>query len=184
MSWRRALKNPLGSETRFLAAALVLGFVIAFVLSLWEPSVKDIASSISIEQVKTMWVPWHPPARAMIKPWETFVAPRIIFRVRNKGKRTLRYVAFNAVFLRKRTEMKLGTAYLLTLREGLKPGEVSEPITMTSDGGYAGTSLKALQENPFWEPVICRLYVVKGEKIELIGTFDVENTIEIPAQNN
>ncbi len=172
------MKNLLANESRLLAAAIILGFVLAFILSMGEPSVEEVASSLKIVEVKTMWVPWHPPAKSMIKPWETFVAPRIIFRVKNLGKRTLRHVAFNAVFLRKKTEMKLGTAYILTLREGLKPGQVSPPITMTSDGGYAGSSLNALRENPFWESVICRLYVIRGEKIKLLGTFDVENKIE------
>jgi len=171
------LRNPLRSETGFLALAVLLGFVIAGFISLWEPSVKEVASSIEIVELKSMWVPWHPPARAMVKPWEVFIAPRIVFRVRNKGKRTLKHVAFNAVFLRKKTEMKLGTAYILTLREGLPPGKTSPPITMTSDGGYAGTSIQRLRNNPFWEPVVCRLYVVKGEKIVLLGTYDVSNEI-------
>ncbi|GEM_PF-3238218 len=171
------MKNPLKSETGFLAVAVVLGFLLAGIISLWEPSAKAIASSIEIVDVNSMWVPWHPPARAMVKPWEVFIAPRIVFKVKNKGRRTLKYVAFNAVFLRKRTEMKLGTAYLLTLRDGLPPGKTSPPIVMTSDGGYAGTSLQRLKDNPFWEPVICRLYVVKGEKIVLLGTYDISNEI-------
>ncbi len=166
------------SSLYFLLFALIFGFLFSIVVSFFEPKPKDIAASIKIIDFNSKWIPSTPPAKAMVKPWEVFIAPTISFRVKNIGKKPLRYVAFNAVFVRKRTEMKLGTSYILTLREPLRPGEISKEIRMTSDGGYAGSSIKALKDNPFWEPVVCRLYLAKGSKFLLLGTFDINDTIE------
>lgn len=166
------------SSLYFLLFALIFGFLFSIVVSFFEPKPKEIASSIEILDFDSKWIPSTPPAKAMVKPWEVFIAPTISFRVKNVGKKPLRYIAFNAVFVRKRTEMKLGTSYILTLREPLKPGEISKEIRMTSDGGYAGSSIKALKNNPFWEPVVCRLYLAKGGKFLLLGTFNIKDTIE------
>jgi len=166
------------SSLYFLLVALIAGFILSLVFYAFEQKPEDIAASIKIVDFQSKWIPSTPPLKSMVKPWEVFIAPTISFRVKNVGKKPINFIAFNAVFLRKRSEMKLGTSYKIAIRKPLKPGGVSEVITMTSDGGYAGSSIKALMDNPFWEPVICRLYFAKSEKYILLGTFDIEDRIE------
>ncbi len=170
------MKKDRGS-LYFLLFALAFSFLLTLAISIFETPAKDIASSIKIQNFSSIWVPSSPPAKSMIKPWEVFVAPLISFRVKNTGKKAINYIAFNAVFLRKNTRMKLGTSYILAIRKPLRPGEVSSEIRMVSDGGYAGSSIESLKDNPFWEPVECKLYLAKSNKFILLGTFDIKNEI-------
>lgn len=162
-------------RTRMLIAAFFASIILAVLLSLTETPIKDIANSIEIVDFKSKWVQRY----GIVGPHEVLLVPAISFRVKNIGDKPLKYINFNAVFIRKPTGIKLGSAFIAGIRgKALKPGEVSDPIEMVSVAGYIASSLKAFIDNPFWEPVECKLFVNKGEEFALIGVFDVEQRIE------
>ncbi len=165
----------MSERTRLLIFAFLASLVLAFVLTLTETPIQDIAKSIEIVDIETKWVQRY----GAVGPHEVLVVPYISFRVKNVGDKPLKYINFNAVFIRKPTGLKLGTAFIAGIRgKALKPGEVSDRIELISDAGYIASSLKAFKDNPFWEPVECKLFVNKGESFALIGIFDVEQRIE------
>jgi len=140
------------------------------------PSPQELRSAIEIIDMQTKWV-----AKAY-QPWppKLVLVPCISFRVKNISSKPLNYLNFNAIFRFKEETENLGDSFLAAIRkEPILPGQVSEVITMKSNYGVEGKSLATFKENPYWKPVVVKLFVQSRGSIHvLLGEWDVSKTID------
>lgn len=140
------------------------------------PSPEQLRSSIEIVDMETKWV-----AKAY-QPWppKLVLVPCISFRVKNVTSKPINYLNFNAIFKFKDETENLGDAFLAAIRkEPIMPGQVSEVITMKSNFGVEGKSLATFKDNPYWKPVVVKLFVQsKGSVHVPLGEWDVSKTID------
>ncbi len=140
------------------------------------PSPEELRSSIEIVDMETKWV-----AKAY-QPWppKLVLVPCISFRVKNISSKPINYLNFNAIFKFKGETENLGDSFLAAIRkEPIMPGQVSEVITMKSNYGVEGKSLATFKDNPYWKPVVVKLFVQsKGSVHVPLGEWDVSKTID------
>ncbi len=140
------------------------------------PSPQELRSSIEIVDMETKWV-----AKAY-QPWppKLILVPCISFRVKNISAKPINYLNFNAIFKFKEETENLGDAFLAAIRkEPIMPGQLSDVITMKSNYGVEGKSLETFKDNPYWKPVVVKLFVQsKGSVHVPLGEWDVSKTID------
>jgi len=157
-------------------------YILAFILIIFfsgctrPPSAEELRSSIEIVDMETKWV-----AKAY-QPWppKLVLVPCISFRVKNVSSKPINYLNFNAIFKFKGETENLGDAFLAAIRkEPIMPGQVSDVITMKSNYGVEGKSLDTFKDNPYWKPVVVRLFVQSKGSIHVpLGEWDVSRTID------
>lgn len=140
------------------------------------PRPEQLRSSIEIVDMESKWV-----AKAY-QPWppKLVLVPCISFRVKNVSSKPINYLNFNAIFKFKGETENLGDAFLAAIRkEPIMPGQVSDVITMKSNYGVEGKSLATFKDNPYWKPVVVKLFVQsKGSVHVPLGEWDVSKTID------
>lgn len=139
-------------------------------------STEELKNSIEVVDIQTKWVSKY------YQPWpqRLILVPQISFRVKNVGPRSLTYVNFNAVFNFKGDPENLGDSFLAAIRsKPLPPGETGDVITLTSNFGVEGKTVKGIEENPGWKPVEVRLYARShGSEFALLGVYDIARIID------
>ncbi len=163
-----------GSCLRFAFLAVALS--IFFLSCVKVPTEAQVKASMQIVDVSTKWVskfyqPWPP---------RLILVPSITFRVKNISQKPLTYVDFNAIFKFKGETENLGDAFYAGIRsQAVKPGELSDFITLKSNFGVEGKTLASFGENPQWKPVGVRLFVLThGSRPVLMGEYDVSREID------
>lgn len=163
---------------RTLVPALMLSLIIS---GLFSPACKKISTeelknSIEIIDVETKWV--SKEYRAW--PPKLVLVPVISFRVKNISDKPLTYINFNAIFKFKDETKNLGDNFLAAIRKKpVMPGEVSQVITLKSNFGVEGKTLDSFKNNPYWKPVVVRLFARSfGSEFVLLGEWEVSKTID------
>jgi hypothetical protein len=162
---------------RFLKAlALLAALVLTLAACVRAPSPEEVKSWMQVTDVSTKWVskayqPW-PPKLTLV--------PSVTFRVKNVSSSPLTYVDFNAIFRFKGETQNLGDNYKAAiLGTAVQPGELSAPITLTSNYGVEGKTLASFENNPAWRPVEVRLFAQShGSRPVLLGEYDVSREID------
>jgi len=161
---------------RITASAAVVGLAVLLVLPACKSmSSEELKNSIEVLDFQSQWVskfyqPWPP---------RLILVPEISFRVKNVGPEPLSYVNFNAVFSFKGDPENFGDNFLAAIRkQPVLPGELSQVITMRSNFGVEGKTVKGIAENPMWKTAECRLFArSKGSQFVLLGVYDVSREI-------
>ncbi|MDI6846185.1 MAG: hypothetical protein QME28_08625 [Candidatus Saccharicenans sp.] len=137
---------------------------------------EELKNSIEVVEVETKWV--SKEYRAW--PPKLVLVPVISFRVKNISEKPLSYVNFNAIFRFKGEEKNLGDCFLAAIRKKpVMPGEVSDVITLKSNFGVEGKTLESFKNNPYWKPVIVRLFArAHGSEFVLLGEWEVSKNID------
>jgi hypothetical protein len=99
------------------------------------------------------------------------LVPAITFRVKNLSSAPLTYVNFNALFRESDATKFNGDCYLAAIRDkGVPPGELSDPIVMTSNLGTEGTTLASIRDNKLWKTWAIKLFAqTKGSSPVPLG---------------
>lgn len=139
-------------------------------------STEELKNSMEIIDVETKWV--SKEYRAW--PPKLVLVPVISFRVKNISDKPLSYVNFNAIFKFKDETKNLGDNFLAAIRKKpVMPGEVSPVITLKSNYGVEGKTLDSFKNNPYWKPVVVRLFARSfGSEFVLLGEWEVSKTID------
>lgn len=163
---------------RMLVPALMLSLIISglFFPACKKISTEELKNSIEIIDVETKWV--SKEYRAW--PPKLVLVPVISFRVKNVSDKPLTYVNFNAIFKFKDETKNLGDNFLAAIRKKpVMPGEVSPVITLKSNFGVEGKTLDSFKNNPYWKPVVVRLFARSlGSEFVLLGEWEVSKTID------
>jgi hypothetical protein len=74
----------------------------------------------------------------------------------------------------------LGEGTFVAFKKPLKPGEESEPVTLSSKFGYRGTSKKAFKEYyKEWQSAMVQIYVSSGtSKLSFLKSFYISRRIK------
>jgi hypothetical protein len=138
------LTRKLHTRTRGLLAGLALA--LAFVVAGCGDRV-DVREALEVTDITTGWYD------VGIVAGRNKLVPSVAFRVRNTAETPIHGVQLNAVFrVIGPEDEELGSALVRGIgREGLGPGETSEPFVMRSALGYTGEQSRAqmLQHSEF-----------------------------------
>ena len=164
--------------------------LIQSVMGSW--SREEIKKSIKIIDFNSMWVVKDVAFSGENSKKQVSIIPKITFKIKNIGKRELEFVRFlgNFVYAEKRTS-SIGDGYSDILKNNtLKPGEVSDLISIKSAYGYkTSTSSNETYSDMFfnkkgWKQFNVRISArVKGT-VKEIGEYPVENRIENEIRDN
>ena len=139
-------------------------------------SIEELKQSMQLVDIETKWVskfyqPWPP---------RLILVPAVSFRVKNTSSKPLTYINFNAIFGFKGEAENLGDNFLAAIRgKAVAPGETSDIIALKSNFGVEGRTVKSIEENPMWKPVIVKIFArSKGSQFVLLGEYDVSRTID------
>lgn len=162
----------------FLLPILILSLLASclFLPACKKMTTEELKNSMEIIDVETKWV--SKEYRAW--PPKLVLVPVLSFRVKNISDKPLTYVNFNAIFKFKDDPKNLGDNFMAAIRKKpVMPGEVSQVITLKSNFGVEGKTLDSFKNNPYWKPVIVRLYARSfGSEFILLGEWEVSKTID------
>jgi hypothetical protein len=162
---------------------IIISMVVAVILiaiffkSLSESmSSEEVKKSVEIAWYDTLWV------NKEVTPQGITIVPAIKVKIKNAGKRPLKYMDIEAVFeiVESGTVHSDGMARVLT-REALMPGEISEEILVKSLYGYsAGSPAAFMQNKQEWKPMQAKLFVrARGSGLVPVGEiYPVKQVIE------
>jgi len=161
---------------RRIPAAAAAGLAVLLLLPACKSmDSKVLKDSIEVVDFQSQWV------SKLYQPWppRLILVPEISFRIKNVGAEPLNYVNFNAVFNFKGDPENFGDAFLAAIRKkAVAPGELSPVITMKSNFGVEGKTVKGIAENPMWKTAECRLYArSKGSQYVQLGVYDISREI-------
>ena len=167
------MKHQTAKSALTISAALCAVF---FLSACKQMTADDLKNALEVTDIRTVWVskyyqPWPP---------RLILVPQITFSIKNVGEESLRFVNFNAVFKFKSDEENLGDGFLATIRDrALEPGEIYDPITLTSNFGVEGRNLEHIKGSPMWKPTEVRLFASsKGSRPALLGEWDISRDID------
>lgn len=159
-----------------LAAAALIVFGLQKLGVMTSMTAEDLGEAIEIMDVKTSWVdkyyqPWPP---------RLILVPSISFRVKNKTKKPLRYINFNANFRFRDDFENLGDSFLAAIRsDPIPPSGVSDPIHLKCNYGVEGKTLASFQNNPHWKVVIVKLFAQSsGSQFLPLGEWEISKNID------
>jgi len=142
-----------------------------------SPSTEEVKKSMEVVGLESKWVSreyrtWPHPKLVLV--------PAITFRVKNLSSAPLTFVNFNALFRESDATKFNGDCYLAAIRDkGVPPGELSDPITMTSNLGTEGTTLASIRDNKLWKTWAVKLFAqTKGSDPVPLGEWLVSRTID------
>jgi hypothetical protein len=158
-----------------IVAAVILAVI--FFKSLSDTmSSEEVKKSVEIAWYDTLWVDKG------VTPQEVTIVPAVKVKIKNVGKRPLKYMDIAAVFefVESGTVHSDGMARVLT-REPLMPGETSEEILVKSLYGYSASSRAAFMQNKEeWKKMQVKLFVrARGSGLVPVGEiYAVKQVIE------
>lgn len=163
------------------AAAIIIATIIIILIifalqGCRSLTTEELRKSIEVIDLETKWIskyyqPWPP---------RLILVPQISFRIKNVGTKPLTYINFNAIFNFKGDPENLGDSFLAAIRsKPVNPGETSNIITLTSNFGVEGKSVKQIDENPAWRQVEVRLFArSRGSEFAMLGVYDIAKIID------
>jgi len=139
-------------------------------------SSEEVKNSVEIAWYDTLWVDKE------VTPQEVKIVPAIKVKIKNVGKRALKYMDIEAVFefVESGAVHSDGMARVLS-KEALMPGEISEEIFIKSLYGYSASSRAAFVQNKEeWKEMQVKLFVrAKGSGLVRVGElYPVKQVIE------
>jgi hypothetical protein len=161
-----------------IAALVVLAPLPVFLASCKAITDEEVKNAMQIEILETKWVmkeyrQWPNPKLVLV--------PCVVFRIKNLAAETMAYVSFNGIFKERNAVENRGDNFLAAIRKknAVARGGWSEPITLKSNFGTEGMSVKTFQNNPQWKPVWVKIYAQwKGSRHVLLGEWPVAMTID------
>jgi hypothetical protein len=161
-----------------VAALAVLTPLLMFLASCKTMTDKEVKNAIQTEILETKWVmkefrQWPNPKLILV--------PSVVFRIKNLTADSMAYVSFNGIFKERNAVENRGDNFLAAIgkNNAVAPGGWSDPITLKSNYGTEGTSVKAFQNNPQWKPVWVKIYALwKGSRHVLLGEWPISMTID------
>lgn len=163
---------------KILISALMLSLIVSSLLltGCKKMTPEELKNSMEIINVETKWV----SKEYRVWPPKLVLVPVISFQVKNISDKPLTYVNFNAIFKFKDETKNLGDNFLAAIRkEPVLPGQVSPVITLKSNYGVEGKTLDSFKNNPYWKPVVVRLFARSfGSEFVLLGEWEVSKTID------
>lgn len=139
---------------------------------------KVLISSMEVMNVKSQWVENEkidtPDFKGIV------LVPQIAFQVRNIGKVELSYVFMLGVFRFQDTSKTIGEGFMTAFKHPLKPGQISDPIVLTSKFGYRASSKEAFSKNAKdWQTAYVNIYARTGAaSLMPLKTYTVDRRIE------
>jgi len=108
------------------------------------------------------------------------VVPRISFRVRNVGKKSLEYVYFLGIFQLLNRATPLGEDFRTAFNTPFKSGEESEPIVLTCQFGFKAPSLESFNQNKKeWKDAQVKMFVrSSGTRLAPLKTIPISTRVE------
>ncbi len=139
-------------------------------------SSQEVKDSVAIAWYETLWV------NKEVTPQGVTIVPAIKVKIKNVGKRSLKYMDIEAVFefVESGTVHSDGMARVFS-REALMPGETSEEIPVKSLYGYSASSPAAFMQNKQeWKAMQAKLFIrARGSGLVRIGEiYPVKQVIE------
>jgi hypothetical protein len=170
------MNNRRPASGLVLILALLLPSL-AFLAACKSPNTEEVKKSMEVVGLESKWVSreyktWPHPKLVLV--------PAITFRVKNLSSEPLTFVNLNALFRESDATKFNGDCYLAAIRDkGVAPGELSDPITMTSNLGVEGTTLASIRDNKLWKSWKVRMFAdTRGSSPVLLGDWDVSRTID------
>jgi hypothetical protein len=139
-------------------------------------SSEEVKNSIEIVWSDTFWVDKE------VTPQEVKIVPAIKLKIKNIGKRELKYmdIVANFEFVESGMQHSDGMIRVLT-DEPLKPGETSEEFLIKSIYGYSASSRAAFLQNKVeWKLMQAKIFVrAKGSALVPVGeVYPIKQIIE------
>lgn len=156
-----------------VAIVLAIVFYKTVIVGIMSPD--ELQKSIQIVWHETKWV-----EKESI-PQEVKIVPCISFKIKNTGDAPLQYVDMEAVFDFEETGTNHSDGVVSILDEPLKPGDISDVITIQSMFGYAATSKAAFMKNKSeWKKMVAKIFArSRGSGLVRIGNiFPINQVIE------
>jgi len=139
---------------------------------------EELKAALEIFEISSQWT----FKEKVVDPDFTGVilVPEISFRVRNVGRRELRYVYFLGVFRFLDTGKTIGEGYRMTLRQPLPVGAESKTIVLKCAFGYRASSLQAFEKfKADWQSAFVDVFAEsKNSGITPLKTFYISRKIE------
>ncbi len=170
---------PKKGKTWVIIISIVVAVILAVIFF------KSLSDTMSSEEVKnTVEIAWYDTLwmDKGVTPQEVTIVPAVKVKIKNVGKRPLKYMDIAAVFefVESGTVHSDGMARVLT-REPLMPGETSEEILIKSLYGYSASSRAAFMQNKEeWKKMQVKLFVrARGSGLVRVGElYPIKQVIE------
>jgi hypothetical protein len=159
--------KPVWQRTKFwmwvvlfiILAFMVYFFKVTYIDSTIPP--EELIASMKVFNINSQWVEGEKVETADFKG--VIIVPEFTFQVRNVGKKELSYVYILGVFRLLNRPKPLGEGFLTAFKDGLKPGEESQPITLRCKFGYRVTSKAELsQRSKDWRSAKVQIFIKSG----------------------
>lgn len=159
--------KPVYRKTKFwmwvilfiILAAMVYYFKVAYIDATIPP--EELIASMKVFDINSQWVENEkidtPDYKGIV------IVPEITFKIRNIGKRPLRYIYFLGVFRLLNRPKPLGEGYTTAFRDPLEPGQESETIALRSKFGYQVKSKSELsRRKKDWRSSKVQIFIKSG----------------------
>ncbi len=176
--------KPSWKKPRFW---IYFGFSILVLISLIVIKTKFMDESISGEELKKsvkffdISSRWIEKEKIEDEDFKGIVmVPQISFRVRNTGKRTLKYISFLAVFRALYEGKSMGDSLITAFKEPLLPEKESKMIVLNSDSGYRTPSKQVFKiMKKVWGKTVVEIYGrSSNSKLTYLKSFFIRQIVE------
>jgi len=179
----KELVKPKKTKMQYLLSfsPFVLFFILIYMLignTNKRISVDQLRNSIEISNIESIWVKNGISADKGVK--RIILVPTISFKIRNVGKTELKFLSLVGVFRFYDTDKFLGEGNKMVLKDGLKPGKLSDKIRIISDRGYRATSINAFVDNDKeWKTTFVNIFAkLGGYKYVKLKKFNISRRID------
>lgn len=176
--------KPSWKKTRFW---IYIGFTILVLTTLFIVKKKFIDESISEVELKRsvkffdITSKWIEKEKIQDENFKGIVmVPQISFRVKNIGKRKLKYISFLAVFRALYEGRSMGEGFITSFKKPLNPGKQSKKIVLNSNSGYRTPSKTVFKKmSKIWGKTVVEIYSrSSNSKLTFIKSFFIRQLVE------
>lgn len=167
----------------WLLAVVGICFILLFVFFKGDiletgVSMEAVKSSIEVFNISSHWVVKKEIDDEDFKG--VILVPEISFKVRNIGESDLKYVFFLGVFRFLDTGKNIGEGFKMAFTDGLKPGQESHLIKLTSQLGYRASSTEAFEKNRRdWRSSFVEVFIKsKNSQLTFFKSYYISRKIE------
>ncbi len=137
----------------------------------------EIKASLDFFSIDSSWVVKDEYAEEGYR--EVILVPEVSFRMKNTGKRDLRYVFLLGVFRFIDNGRNIGEGFQMTCRQPLSPGKATDSITLRSPFGYRAATVDDFsRQSKDFRPALVDVYArSKNSRLTQVKTFYIRHRI-------
>ncbi|MCK4760738.1 MAG: hypothetical protein KAW12_00965 [Candidatus Aminicenantes bacterium] len=158
------------------ALAVVFVCIIAYKsLVVDRMSKQEVLDSMAVVELDSQWV------EKEVTNDGVKIVPTVTFKIKNVGRKALRYLNFEGVFMFEETGQTHSDGIAFACKEPLPPGETSEQVFIKSRFGYSASGKQAFMTNKEnWKKMDVKIFVnTKGSgPVRIVEKHPVKQVIE------